>query len=145
MVDVVVDVVDVVVDDDVESWWWRRRPGGHDDVDRASPGGTLAPGRGFETTTMPGCVLGRGDWRDVARPPSPALARGLPGDHLSRPTSEGTMALAGPEDTVKVTAEPWLTLVPDVGFVLSTVPFCADSPVDDGGRQSCALEDRRGV
>src|SRR5450631_4068490 len=36
------------------------------------------------------------------------------------------MALAGPEDTVKATAEPWLTLVPDVGFVLRTVPFCAE-------------------
>ena len=36
------------------------------------------------------------------------------------------MTLAGPEDTVRVTVEPWLTLVPEAGLVLSTVPFCAE-------------------
>ena len=93
----------------------------------ALPGGTLAPVPGLDdTTTGPARYCVDDTERDVPHARGPALARVCPATAWDRPTSDGTMALAGPDETVRVTAEPWLTLVPDVGLVLSTVPFWAE-------------------
>ncbi len=97
--------------------------GGPDDTAMLTwlPGVTDAPVPGFDDTTTPAGYCA--DETDVTVPRlSPALPRAWPAAPWDRPISDGTMTFAGPPDTVKVTADPWLTLVPEAGFVLSTVP-----------------------
>ena len=88
------------------------------------PGGTVVPVPGFDDTTRPAGYCA--DETEVTLPRlSPALPRAWPAAAWDRPISDGTITFAGPDETVSVTVDPWVTLVPEAGFVLSTVPLSA--------------------
>ena len=81
----------------------------------AEPGATLVPLAGFWLMTLPaGTAL---DGAEVTAPstrPAPVMA--VVAAAWVTPTTLGTMPLAAPVETTRLTAEPRFTMVPPPGF-----------------------------
>jgi hypothetical protein len=86
------------------------------------PGGTEVPGPGLVEMICPSANSLEG-WAVTPPTTRPACWSRAPAWICVWPMSEGTMALAGPDETVSVTELPWGAFVPELGSELITKPL----------------------